>query len=134
MSSKETLQQAIAVYKTGHQVQVRTLLLKYVETDQRSELAWLLLGNLVHDLDDCIIALTINPNNEKSATELWKLKRKRYLDFSQLPNDTSHRLERAIEPRDNGQIKCYNGWCETMTVTDRPGFWCVNYLPIRTAR
>jgi hypothetical protein len=107
MSSEEMLQQAVAAYKAGRRGEARALLLRYVETDQRSELAWLLLSNLVHDLDDRIIALenalTINPNNEKAAVQLWKLKRQRYQDPDQLAEDYVHRLEQAIEAKNKGQ-------------------------------
>ena len=113
MSSKEILQRATAAYKAGRRGQARALLLKYVEMDQRNELAWLLLSNLVPDREDRIIALenalTINPNNEKAAAQLWNLKRQRYQDTGQLPRDTTQRLEQAVEARDKGQgMLAYN--------------------------
>jgi hypothetical protein len=80
-----------------------------VETDQHNELAWLLLSNLVHDLEDRIIALenalTINPNNEKATAQLWKLKRQRYQnpDPDQLADDYMRRLAQAIEAKEKGQ-------------------------------
>ena len=81
--------------------------MQYVETDQHNELAWLLLSNLVYDLEDRIIALenalTINPQNEKAAAQLWKLKRQRYQDPGQLTNDYAQRLEQAIEAKERGQ-------------------------------
>ena len=107
MSSKELFQRAIAAYKAGHRGEARALLLQYVESDQRNEMAWLLLSNLVPDIEDRIIALenalTINPNNEKAATQLWKLKRQRYQDSGQIAEDYVQRLEQAIEAKGKGQ-------------------------------
>lgn len=107
MASEQLLQQAIAAYRVGHRGKARALLLAYVETDQQNELAWLLLSNLVNDLDDRIIslenALTINPHNTKAATQLWKLKRKRSQDPVKRVNDYQRRLEDAIEAKAKGQ-------------------------------
>jgi hypothetical protein len=107
MSSKEALQRAVAAYKAGRRGEARALLLKYVETNQRDELAWLLLSNLVYDIEDRIIALenalTINPNNEKAAAQLWKLKRQRHQDPNQLTEDYVGRLEQAIEAKERGR-------------------------------
>jgi len=107
MSSKETLQQAIASYKAGRRGEARALLFGYVETNQQDELAWLLLSNLVHDLEDRIIALenalTINPNNEKAAAQLWKLKRQRNQSSDQRTDYELGGLEQALKARDKGQ-------------------------------
>jgi hypothetical protein len=83
-------------------------LLTYVETDQQNELAWLLLSNLVPELDDRIIALenalTINPNNEKAAHQLWKLKQKRSTsDPIELSDEYHRRLEEAVNAVEQGQ-------------------------------
>jgi tetratricopeptide (TPR) repeat protein len=107
MASNQLLQQAIAAYKAGHRGKARALLLAYVETDQQNELAWLLLSNLVNNLEDRIIALenvlTINPHNSKAATQLWKLKRKRSQDPVQRVDNYQLRLEDAIEAKAKGQ-------------------------------
>jgi hypothetical protein len=107
MTPKQLLQQAIAAYKAGHRGKARALLLKYVEIDQQNELAWLLLSNLVHDLDDRIIALenalTINPHNEKAAHQLWKLKQKRGADPIDLIDDYQRRLDEAVKAAEQGQ-------------------------------
>lgn len=113
MSSKEELRSAILAYKAGRRGEARTRLLDYVETNQQDELAWLLLSNLVHDLEDRIIALenalTINPNNEKAAAQLWKLERQRYQSSDQYTDKKIPRLEQAVEARDKGQdLLAYN--------------------------
>ena len=107
MSSKQELQRAIAAYKAGHRGEARTRLLAYVETNQHSELAWLMLSNLVYDSEDRIIALenalVINPNNQKAAARLWKLKRQQYQRADLYPGNPIPRLEQAIEARNKGQ-------------------------------
>lgn len=108
MTSKQLLQQAISAYKAGNRGKARSLLLQYVEIDQQNELSWLLLSNLVHDLDDQIIALenalTINPNNEKAANQLWKLKQKRnQFDPIELSAEYQHRLDEALKAVQQGQ-------------------------------
>jgi hypothetical protein len=101
------LQKAVEAYKAGRRGEARALLLKYVEEDQSNELAWLLLSNLVPELEDRIIALenalTLNPDNTRAAAQLWKLKQKRYADPKQLADQYQQRLQAAIEARDNGQ-------------------------------
>ncbi len=113
MSSKEELQQAIAAYKAGRRGEARAHLLGYVETNQHDELAWLLLSNLVPDLEDRIIALenalTINPNNEKAVAQLWKLRRQRYQRSDPLTDNSIARLEQAAEAQSKGQgLLAYN--------------------------
>ncbi|MFN2151490.1 MAG: tetratricopeptide repeat protein [Anaerolineales bacterium] len=108
MTSKPLLQQAISAYKAGHRGKARALLLQFVEIDQQNELSWLLLSNLVHDLDDRIIALenalTINPNNEKAANQLWKLKQKRnQVTPIDLTDAYQHRLDEALKAIQQGQ-------------------------------
>jgi tetratricopeptide (TPR) repeat protein len=107
MTPKQLLQQAITAYKAGHRGKARTLLLQYVEIDQQNELSWLLLSNLMHDLDDRIIALenalTINPHNEKAAQHLWKLKQKRGADPINLSDNYQRRLNEAVKAVEQGQ-------------------------------
>lgn len=105
--SKPMLQKAIQAYKNGHRGEARTLLLKYIEEDQHNELAWLLLSNLVPDLEDRIVALenalTLNPNNAKATSQLWKLKQKRHQDPLERADDYQQRLLDAVEARNRGQ-------------------------------
>lgn len=93
--------------KAGRRGEARALLLEFVGTNQQDELAWLLLSNLVNDLEDRIItlenALTINPNNEKATAQLWKLKRQRYQRSDQRTDYELGRLEQAVKARDKGQ-------------------------------
>jgi hypothetical protein len=108
MTSEQLLQQAISAYRAGHRGKARALLLTYVEKDQQNELSWLLLSNLMPDLDDRIIALenalTINPNNEKAAQQLWKLKQKRNAaDPIDLSDDYYRRLDEAVKAAEQGQ-------------------------------
>jgi len=122
--SKELLQQAVAAYKAGDRNNARSLLLQYVEIDQHNELSWLLLSNLVNDIEDRIIALenalTINPNNTRAATQLWKLKKKRYEDPDHLAADYQQRLEQAIAAKEQGQgFVAYNMLRQLVAEDDR---------------
>jgi hypothetical protein len=127
--STRLLQKAVQAYKSGHRGEARAMLLKYVEQDQRNELAWLLLSNLVPELEDRITALenalTLNPNNERAAIQLWKLKQKRYQDPLVLIEDHKQRLQDAIEARDKGQgLLAYNILRQLVEDDDRnEGVW-----------
>ena len=107
MPSPPLLQQAIELYQAGQRGEARALLLKYVEIDPQDELAWLLLSNVVNDLDDRIVALenalVINPENNKAAKHLWRLKQKRNAAAHLPPESPAQRLEQAIKARDAGQ-------------------------------
>ena len=105
MMANDLLQQAISAYKKGQRDLARDLLLQLVEDDKANELSWLILADLVKDPADQIIALenalTINPNNASTYTQLEKLK-------SQI-QDKQQKIEGAIQEaqiaKSKGQYK-----------------------------
>jgi len=78
MMQESLIQQAVSAYKRGQRGRARNLLLQFVETDQNSELAWLLLGDLydnpVEQITALENALAINPENDKARKHLEQLK------------------------------------------------------------
>ena len=95
MSSAEDLHRAIQTARAGRKAEARDLLIKIVEVEPRSEIAWIWLAGLMDSLEDRIIAcenaLTINPANEKVRAYLTKLQGQH---VSRLPNQ---RIDEAVD-------------------------------------
>jgi hypothetical protein len=81
------LEQAEAALKAGQRQEALSLLLRYVEVDERSERAWTLLSELVPDLPDKVTALenvlTLNPANLAMQQRLDRLRRADGNDLAQ---------------------------------------------------
>jgi tetratricopeptide (TPR) repeat protein len=78
MAEDTLLNQAMAAYKAGKKDAARKLLMQFVEIDTRNETAWLLLSELVPDLEDKIIALenalAVNSRNSMAREQLERLR------------------------------------------------------------
>lgn len=77
MSYQKLLEQAIEAARAGRKSEACDLLLKVVDENPQSEIAWMWLSGLVDSLEDRMIAcenvLTINPANEKVRSYLLEL-------------------------------------------------------------
>lgn len=75
--TNELLRQAIRAAQAGRREEARTLFLQLVAQDERQELAWLWLVDLVDDVEDQIIALenvlTLNPQHQPARQRLAAL-------------------------------------------------------------
>ncbi len=78
MTSSDQLRYAIGLARAGKREEARDILLRVVDEDPHSELAWMWLAGLVDSLEDKIVAcenvLTINPSNEKARSYLERLR------------------------------------------------------------
>lgn len=95
MTSSDQLRYAIGLARAGKREEARDILLRVVEEDPRSELAWMWLAGLVDSLEDKIIAcenvLTINPSNEKARSYLERLRQRN------LPTGANGGMEKAVQ-------------------------------------
>jgi tetratricopeptide (TPR) repeat protein len=80
MEAQRLLAEGIAAFHAGQREQARALFMRLVELDERDELAWLWLGEVVGDPEEREIclenALTINPENAAARRSLEDLRRR----------------------------------------------------------
>lgn len=107
MSYQKLLEQAIDAARAGRNNEACDLLLKMVDENPQSEIAWMWLSGLVDSLEDRMIAcenvLTINPANEKIRAYLLELQqqygslqeRKNFDDALELFNQAKTSVDRG---------------------------------------
>jgi tetratricopeptide (TPR) repeat protein len=95
MEGQRLLAEGVGAFHAGQRERARALFMRLVELDERNELAWLWLGEVVDDVEEREIclenALTINPDNAAARRNLEALR-------CQVPEATLRLVPAALWP------------------------------------